>query len=298
MVQSVNSPGDGGTFESLFRQAVDAIDAGDATHLEKILNAHPHLACERLRSPGSWLRNQIGDALDSFFRDPYLLWFVSEDAVRNKTLPSNIAVIANIIIQKIKAGKSASLQEQLDYTLKLVVWSVVARECNVQIALMEVLINEGAEIDGVSNDALVNGNFDAANYLLKRGAKSSLPTALCLERWEEADELAPSTSPDQKQMSFVLAALNGKAKSVARVIAYGEVDVNKPSELLYSHATALHHAVWSGSIETVKVLVEAGAKLDIRDTIYNGTPLGWAEYANKDEIADYLRSKGDQGGLN
>ena len=71
--------------------------------------------------------------------------------------------------------------------------------------------------------------------------------------------LAQSANPDQKQFSLVLAALNGKAKAVARVIGYGEVDINKPSKHLYSHATALHHAVWSGSMETVKVLVEAGA---------------------------------------
>ena len=76
------------------------------------------------------------------------------------------------------------------------------------------------------------------------------------------------------------------------MIGYGEVDINKPSEHLYSHATALHHAVWSGSIETVKVLVEAGAKLDIKDTIYDGTPLGWAEYGKKDEIAAYLKEMG------
>ena len=86
-MKAANNPEDDGTFESLFRQAVEAIDAGDADRLEKILNVHPHLACERLRSPGGWLRDQIGGALDSFFRDPYLLWFVSEDAVRNNFLP-------------------------------------------------------------------------------------------------------------------------------------------------------------------------------------------------------------------
>ena len=287
------NPEDIGTFESLFRQAVDAIDAGDADRLEKILNAHPQLVSERLCSPGSWLRDQIGGALDSFFRDPYLLWFVSEDAVRNNFLPANIALFAGIIIQKAKSEKASNLQEQLDYTLKLVAWSWVARQCNVQIELMTLLINEGAAIEGISNDALVNGNFDAAQYLLSRGAKPSLPTSLCLQRWEEADELAKSASPDQKQFSLVLAALNGKAKAVARVIGYGQIDVNKPSKHLYSHATPLHHAVWySGSMETVTVLVEAGADLDIKDTIYEGTPLGWAEYGNKSDIAHYLKAIG------
>jgi len=290
MTQAVNNPEDTGTFESLFRQAVDAIDAGDADRLEKILDAHPQLAGERLRSPGSWLRDQIGCALDSFFKDPYLLWFVSEDAVRNNSLPKNIALIAGIIIQKAKSEKASSLQEQLDYALKLVSWSWVARECNVQLVLMNLLINEGALIDGISDEALVNGNFAAAEYLLDRGAKPSLPTSLCLQRWKEADELAKSAAPEQKQLCLVLAALNGKAKAVARVIGYGQIDVNKPSEHLYSHATALHHAVWSGSMETVKVLVEAGARLDIKDTIYDGTPLGWAEYGKKNDIAHYLKA--------
>jgi hypothetical protein len=63
-----------------------------------------------LYEPGEWLTKVIGDALGNFFKDPYLLWFVSEDAVRNKTLPSNIANIASIIIEKAKAKKAASLQ--------------------------------------------------------------------------------------------------------------------------------------------------------------------------------------------
>jgi hypothetical protein len=31
--------------------------------------------------------------------------------------------------------------------------------------------------------------------------------------------------------------------------------------------------------------------LDIKDTIYNGTPLGWAMYGGKSEIAEYLRGR-------
>jgi peptide-methionine (S)-S-oxide reductase len=279
------------TFDSLFHQAVTAIDAGNADQLRQLLNAHPQLATERLHSPGNWLRDQIGNALDSFFKDPYLLWFVSEDAVRNRSLPSNITAIADIIIQKAKAEKADSLQEQLDYAIRLVAWSWVAKESGVQIDLLNVLIDAGATTDKVSNDALVNGNFEAAEHLIKRGAILTLPTALCLERWNEADSIATTSDQDKKQFSLVLAALNGKAKAVARVLRYG-VNINEPSQHLYPHATALHHAVWSGSLDTVKVLVEAGAKLDTRDTIYDGTPYDWAEYAKKEEIASYLRKRG------
>ena len=68
--------------DSLFRDAVAAIDAGDAQALERLLQQHPELVRERLTEPGDWVRNQIGQALKGFFKDPYLMWFVTEDAVR------------------------------------------------------------------------------------------------------------------------------------------------------------------------------------------------------------------------
>lgn len=42
----------------------------------------------------------------------------------------------------------------------------------------------------------------------------------------------------------------------------------------------------------VRLLVERGARLDIKDTIYEGTPLGWAVYGERAEIAEYLRAQG------
>ncbi|HEV8506601.1 MAG TPA: ankyrin repeat domain-containing protein [Chitinophagaceae bacterium] len=281
----------GENFDNLFQQAVSAIDAGNEETLKQLLDTHPELATNRLYSPGEWVTTVIGDALKSFFKDPYLLWFVSEDAVRNGKLPKNIATIASIIIQKAKSAKEVNLQEQLDYALRLIAWSTVARDCGVQIELLDVLINSGANINSVSNDALVNGNVDAAKHLVERGGKLTLPTALCLEKWEEADALAVNATRDEKQFSLVLAALIGKAAAVSKTISYG-VDINKPSDDLFSHGTPLHHAVWSGSLDTVKVLVNAGANLDAIDTAWNGTPLGWAEYGNRKEIAGYLKEIG------
>jgi peptide-methionine (S)-S-oxide reductase len=278
------------TFESLFRQAVHAVDSGDENRLRQMLHAHPELATESLRSPSKWLTDQIGNALKTFFKDPYLLWFVSEDAVRNNTLPSNIATIAQIIIDKAKEQHADSLQRQLDYGIKLVAWSWVARESGVQLELLNVFINAGASTLKVSDDALVNGNFAAAEYLVQRGVTPSLSTALCIGKWDEADRLAVNAKDDEKQLSLVLCSLNGKAEAVKRVIGYG-VHVSEPSGDLYSHATPLHHATGSGSLDTVKVLVEAGAKMDVRDSAYEGTPLDWAEYLKKDDIAAYLREQ-------
>jgi hypothetical protein len=281
--------------DSLFRRAVSAIDAGDVAALEHLIAEHPALVRERLAAPGGWLRDTVKGALDGFFKAPYLLWFVAEDPVRNGTLPKNIADITRTIIGAIKRENVGSLQAQLDYALNLVSWSWIARDRGVQLALIDVLIDEGATLDGNPENALVNGNLDAARHLVERGARLSLATALCLERWDDAERLAGSTTARERQFALTLCALKGKAEAVRRLIPLG-VDINGVSEDLYSHATALHHAVSSGSIDAVRVLVEAGADLGVRDTVYNGTPLGWAEYSGEKPqyaaIVAYLRNTG------
>jgi peptide-methionine (S)-S-oxide reductase len=278
------------TLDELFASAVAAIDAGDVPELERLLTEYPRLVHDRLDTPGAWLRDKVSGALDGFFEKPYLLWFVAEDPVRNGRLPANIADVTRTIISAAEREGVKTLGEQLDYALRLVAWSWIARDCQVQIALLDVLIDAGASPDGRPEDALVNGNFAAAAHLVDRGAKVTLATALCLGRWDEVRRLGSTASPEERQFAFILAALRGRAEALARVIELG-VDLNAPCADLYSHATALHHAVYSGSLDAVKVLVEAGAALDRKDSVYGGTPLGWAEYGKHAEIAEYLRAR-------
>jgi peptide-methionine (S)-S-oxide reductase len=237
------------------------------------------------------LRDKVGSALDGFFQRPYLLWFVAEDPVRNGRLPGNIADVTGVIVRAAEREGVETLREQIDYALRLVSWSWIARDCHVQIALIDVLIDAGAALDKNAENALVNGNFAAAEHLVARGAPVSLATALCLGRWDDVRRLGPTASAEDKQFGLVLAALRGRTDALTKVIDLG-IDLNVPCASLYSHATALHHAVYSGSLDAVKVLVEAGADLDAKDTIYEGTPLGWAEYGKQVEIAEFLREKG------
>ena len=286
--------------DTLFRDAVTAIDAGDVATLEGFLAEHPVLVRDRLTAPGAWLRDRSGGALDGFFRKPYLLWFVAEDPVRIGRLPGNIAEVTRAIVRAAVRGRVKTLQAQLDYTLRLVSWSGVASECGVQIELIDVLVDAGASPEGCPDDALVNGHVAAAGHLLERGATLPLGTALLLGRWDDVTRLAEAASARERQSAFVLAALNGKAEALRRMIALG-IDVNSPSKDLYAHATPLHHAVCSGSLDAVRVLVEAGAGLRARDKAENATPLGWAEYSLTSvrgdrgkqfaEIAAYLRDR-------
>jgi hypothetical protein len=290
--------------DALFHEAVAAIDADDPAALEKLLAEHPRLVRDRLKVPGEWLKSQIGPALDGFFKHPYLLWFLTEDAVRTGRLPASVAAMARLMIQTARRTGVHDLQKQLDTTLHFAVCSPIGRDDGRQLELLDVLIDEGASTDTAAEQALICGNASAANHLLARGAKPTLAAALVLERWEDVDRLAPHARPVDKQVALALAALNGKAAALARLLPLG-VDLDAFSSGFYTHATPLHHAVWSGSLEAVRVLVEAGAVLTIRDRGERATPLGWAEYADSRpgasegrqyrEIADYLRAKGAPG---
>ena len=284
------------TIDQLFQQAVGLIGAGDVPALEQLLTGHPELSRERLTAPGSWLRDKIGGALDGFFKDPYLLWFVSEDAPVHGRLPTNIAEVARAILRS--AQSAPGLQEQLDSALRLVCWSGVAQRSGVQIELIDTLLDAGASADGGPDNSLVNGHVAAAEHLVARGAELTLASAVCLGRWHDARRLAATASEAEKQFALVLAALNGKAEAVEWMVEAG-AEVNRPSADLYAHGTPFHHAVCSGSLATVQALVQAGADPGKRDTAWNGTPLGWAEHylaERKDEesqrrygaIADYL----------
>lgn len=293
---------DAEVLDGLFRQAVAAIDAGNAVTLERLLAEHPRLVRDRLESPGEWLRGQIGAALDGFFSHPYLLWFVTEDAVRTGQLSVNVADVAQVIIRAARRAGVTDLQQQLDSTLHFTVCSPIGRDDGRQIELLDVLIDAGASTDGAPVQALICYNLGAARHLLERGAELTLPAAVCLERWDDVERLAPEASATDKQVALGLAALNGKSEALARLLPLG-VDLNAFTSGFYTHATPLHHAVWSGSLEAVKVLVEAGANLTTKDRAEHATPLGWAEYAKTSpvaatrgkqytEIAAYLREKG------
>jgi peptide-methionine (S)-S-oxide reductase len=263
--------------DAAFQAAVAAMDAGDIECLERIVAARPALVHERLESPGPWLREKVGGALDGFFQRPFLLWFIAEDPVRNGRVPSNIAAVTTVLLGLARRYGAPNLQEQLDAALNLVSWSWIARECGVQIALIDVLVDAGADLDGNPSNALVNGNEAAADHLVKRGAPLTLATAVCLERWSQAEPLLEAASGPERRLAMVLAALNGKSAAL-RYLVRGGLDVNSPSESLYAHGTPLHHAVASGSLDAVQVLVEAGADVNAKDSAWDGTPLGWAEH--------------------
>jgi ankyrin repeat protein len=46
-------------------------------------------------------------------------------------------------------------------------------------------------------------------------------------------------------------------------------------------ATALHAAAYAGSLDLVRLLVERGADVELRDTRWHSTPMRWAEVGDE-----------------
>jgi Ankyrin repeats (3 copies) len=126
--------------------------------------------------------------------------------------------------------------------------------------------------EGSADAAVFNRNYAAAEHLLQRGAPLTLATALVLGRWEDVTRVARTATARDKQNAFVLAALHGKAEGLRRMIDLG-VDVNAVSVDIYSHATPLHHAVCSGYLDAVKVLVEAAIRARFVRALLGALPI-------------------------
>lgn len=159
---------------------------------------------------------------------------------------------------------------------------------------MEILIREGANVKGSVLGAIGQHNFEAAKYLLSRGATYNLATAAGLEAFDDVKSLSKNATPSELYVALVVASFLGKARIAALLIEAG-ADVNgygTPEDFdgFHSHAGPLHQAVSSASLDLIKLLVRAGADLSATDKIFNGTPLEWTTYIQAEQT-DEVRKK-------
>jgi hypothetical protein len=261
--------------DPVFRRAVDLLDEGDAGGLRVHLQLHPQLVQQRVLFEAG-----------NYFRNPGLLEFVAENPVRNGKLPPNIVEVASVILEA--GGKTE--KDIINSTLGLVCSGRVPRECGVQIALINLLCDYGAIAAGALLPALVHGEFAAADALLRRGAVLDLPAAAAAGKLEKARELLPASSPEQRHAALALAAQFGYQEIVRLLLDAGE-DPNRYDPVgVHSHSTPLHQAAFAGHRAVAELLVERGAKKDLKDILFQGTPADWAGHAGHNELAEYLGS--------
>jgi ankyrin repeat protein len=260
--------------DAAFRRAVELLDAGDVAGLRDHLVQHPNL-----------VRRHVAFEGGNYFRNPTLLEFVAENPVRHGTLPDNIVQVAKTILD---AGVD---QSALNETLMLVSTGSVPRECGMQLPLIDLLCDHGADANSAIHATALHGELEAMNALIGRGAPIDLPVAAALGRIENARRLLPGTNREDRHLALALAAQFGQVEIVRLLLDAGENPDRYNPVGGHSHTTPLHQAAGAGHNELVRLLVERGARLDLKDILWQATPADWARHAGRTEIEAYLRRK-------
>lgn len=261
--------------DTIFADAVAAIDAGDLARLDGLITQHSRLVCDRL---------QTGEP--GYFADPYLLWFVAENPIRNARLPANIVEIAMAIIDHLDMLAPPSRQPQLDFAVELVATGKVPREWGVQLPLLDALVARGAHPFGLDS-AVAHRELDAARRLIHHGATVTLTAALALGLDRDAQRLLPQPDPVARTDALVVMASLGLTEAVRALLRAG-ADPNLRSTHLHRHATALHQAALYGHTEVCELLLAGGASRSARDTSWDATPSGWAAHAGHETLGRLL----------
>ena len=227
-----------------FRQAVELFDSGDVEGLRKHLLAHRDVAHRRVTFEGG-----------NYFDNPALLEFVAENPTRNGRLPGSAVDAARVILD---AGATDDRQA-LNSTVALVASSSVARESGVQLPLIDLLVEHGADPNAGTYVASLYAEFDAVRHLVQRGAKRDLLVATALNMPAEAAAALSEADADTRQRALAMAAQHGYTELVALLLE-GGADPNRFAPVGgHSHATPLHQAALGGHEEVVRLLVERGA---------------------------------------
>ncbi|HEY0779153.1 MAG TPA: ankyrin repeat domain-containing protein, partial [Gemmatirosa sp.] len=247
-----------------FETAADAVVAGDVAALARLLGEDPALVHAR----------------STRAHRATLLHYVAANGVEDarQRTPPNAAEVARALLAA--GAEPDALAETYgggtgQTPLTLLVSSVHPARAGLQVALAELLVDTGAQVDGVNGDgaplhtALAFHYADTAAALARRGARiDTLSAAAGLGRANELRRLADArgvTGADAAR-ALIFAAALGHVDAVAFLLDRG-VDVRATDAQGF---TALHWAAARGHAPVVAVLLDHGAPLDVR-TVYRGT---------------------------
>ncbi len=287
---SVQTPGPIARFE----RAVEAVIDGDAPTLGALLRDDPELA--RARSTRV-------TCFDPPMHRATLLHYLAANGVEayRQRSPANAVEIATLLLT---AGADPNALA-FAYgggctTMALLGSSAPPNRAGVQVPLVDALIDFGAAITPLGSGnwtspietALLFGMQAAAGALLRRGAPiQSLASAAGLGRLDDVQRMLPGANALGRHRALALAAQGGHTDVVRLLIDAGEDPNRFNPPGTHAHTPPIHQAIAAGHLDVVKLLVDRGARLDIKDTIYRSTPLGWATYLDKPAIAEYLKSR-------
>lgn len=172
---------------------------------------------------------------------------------------------------------------------------------------IEMLLEYGADVTRPSTEgltpywnALRNANVEAAEVLRERGfAESDGPKERFMSACLRSDLVAARAAGfDVAELSglekdaLIEAAWNGWSEIVQTML-----DAGFPIDHLATHGghTALHAACWKGYADIADFLVKRRAPLEVVETTYQATPIGWAIHGSMFARGDgeYLNPEAD-----
>jgi ankyrin repeat protein len=271
-----------------FEEAADAIVAGDARKLTRLLREDPKLASQRsAREHGATL-----------------LHYAAANGVENyrQKTPKNIVAIARLLLDAgAEVDATAEMYGGACTTLGLAATSVHPEKAGVQEDLLQLLLDRGAEFEapnlagnghGLVEACLANGRLNAGRFLRQRGARIGLEDAAALglldfvkERVDEKGRLKAPLAVKELEGALNKASLYGQGNVVEFLLArWPKLAVQEGGR-----QTALHCAVVGGHLDIAKMLLAHGAPLEVENE-YRGTVLGQALWsaAHEGEADTYM----------
>ena len=269
-----------------FETAVDAVVGGDLVKLESMILEHPELAHARsTRRHHATLLHYLGAN--------------GVEGARQKTPPNAPDIMRALLEAGAEPDAVADLYDGKCTTMSMVVTSAHPAKAGLQAALAEMLLDYGASPQGRRSSwtspamsALAFGYRDTAAALARRGAApDSLAAAAGLGLVDEARRLLPTAGEKERHIAVALAAQHGQTEILEMLLDAGEDPNRYNPDGWHPHSTPLHQAIAADHESAARLLIDRGARTDIKDTIYGGTPLGWADYCERPAIAAWLRAR-------
>jgi ankyrin repeat protein len=161
---------------------------------------------------------------------------------------------------------------------------------------VRILLDGGADLDAKNAGgktayahAMRRAFLDVADILQRRGADTMLndadrfAVALGAHRYDEARALlaahpviARTGNPEEDRL---IADLAGHVETEpVEILIQAGADLSARG---LDHGTALHQAAWFGQPKNARLLIDAGAPLDIFDDHHESSPLGWAVHGSR-----------------